>query len=193
MIARRIAALGQSLQRRAGRIAEAERTAYLVEGLPSRVVDGGAKAAARADAGDVEKLAMAAADQQQQEGIGNRLAETDRDGMSFQMVDRDQRQPQRQRHGLAERQPDHHPADQARPGGGGDAVEIGEIDVGRGEGAAGDRLDRLDVGPRRDLRNHAAVGRMLLDLAAHDARQHRDRTIGRQAHDGGGGFVAAGF
>ena len=67
--------------------------------------------------------------------------------MAFEMVDRDQRLARRQRQPLAGEQPDHHPADQPRPGGRGDRVDLADRDVGLvrapgGPGRAGSRHGR---------------------------------------------------
>ena len=51
------------------------------------------------------------------------------------MVDGDQRLSARQRQRLAGDQPDHDAADQARPGGGGDRVDVGEGHAGVGQRA----------------------------------------------------------
>jgi hypothetical protein len=150
------------------RIGQAQGLGDLVEGLAGRVVDGGSQPPAAADAGHVEQLAMAAGHQQQQEGIGDVRAQAGRDGMTLQVVDRDQRQAARQGDRLARRQPDHHPAHQARPGGGRDPVEGVETQPGLGHGAADDGVDHLDMGARGDLRHHPAIGGVVGDLAGDD-------------------------
>ena len=77
--------------------------------------------------------------------------------MALQMVDRDQRQAARQGHGLAEAQPDHDPADQARPGGGGDAVQAVVADARLGHGAGAMTPSIISTwAAGRDLGHHAA-------------------------------------
>ena len=192
-IARRIAALGQALQGWSGRIAEAERGADLVEGLAGGVVDGRAEAAAGADARHLQQLAMAARDQKQQERVGNIGGEAGGDGVTLQVVHGDERFIQRQGHGLAEGERHHHTADEPGASGGGDAGEGGGRNTGLRQGPLNDAVDDLDVGAGRDLRHHAAIGRMLVDLAANDVGDNLGAAVGTQAHDRRGGLVAARF
>ena len=65
---------------------------------------------------------MAAGDQKQEEGIGQVGGQAGGDRVTLQVIDGDQRPAERQGHGLAEGEADHHPAHQARTGGGGDGV-----------------------------------------------------------------------
>ena len=108
------------------------------------------------------------------------------------MVDRDQRQVARQGDGLAGRKPHHHPAHQPRPRRRRHAVQRVETQPGLVHGAGDDGIDHLHMRPRRDLRHHAAVGRMIGDLAGDHRGQH-GRFAGPHAHHGGGGLVAAGL
>ena len=136
---------------------------------------------------------MPSRDQQQQKGIVDRLAQPRRDRMPLQMIDRDQRQAARESHSLAEAQAHHHPADQARPGGGGDSVQTVIAQPGLFHGAADDAVDHLDMAARRDLGNDPAIGRMVIDLAVHHRRQHRRLTVRREPHHGGRRLVATGL
>ena len=133
---------------------------------------------------------MAAAHQQQQEGVGNVVGQSSGKRVALEVVHRGQRLAQRQRHGFSKREPDHHPADQARPGGGRDPVEFRRADVRFGKRLGGDGFDNLDVGARRDLRNDSAEGGVTFDLAGDDRGEYVGATI-RQPHHGRGGFVAA--
>ncbi len=65
---------------------------------------------------------MAARDQQQKERKVDVLGQTRRQGMAFEMVDRDQGQVTRQGKALGKAQAHHDAADQARAGGGGDGI-----------------------------------------------------------------------
>ena len=112
--------------------------------------------------------------------------------MAFEVVHRHQRQVASQRHRLAERQPDHHPADQAGAGGGGDAGQVFEPDARLRHRLPGHRIDHLDMGAGGDLGGDAAERGVGLGLAAHHRRQHLGAAIS-QAHDRRGGVVAAGF
>ena len=188
-----VAAFRQLLEGRAAGIGQAERLGDLVEGLARRVVDGGAQPAAGAHPGDLQQLAMAARDQQQQEGIGDVGGQPRGDRVALQVIDRHQRQAPRQGHSLAEGQPHHHPADQARAGGGGDARELAIAEAGGLERLGGDRVDGLHMGAGGDLWHHAAIGRVVGDLRSDDGGQHLHMAVGVQAHDRRGGLVAAGL
>ncbi len=84
--------------------------------------------------------------------------------MGFQMIDGDQWLVVRERDRLGRRQPDDHAADQAGPGGGRDAIEIAERDLGLGHGLFDDAVERFDMGAGRDFRHHAAEFGMFADL-----------------------------
>src|SRR3546814_7611070 len=70
---------------------------------------------------------MPARDEQQQIGEGEvGVGEARAERMALEMIDRDQRLVRGVRERLAGDQPDHHPADQPRPGGRGDRIDVGE-------------------------------------------------------------------
>ena len=114
---------------------------------------------------------MPARDEQQQVGKIEIVREPRRERVGFQMVHRHERLARDQRQRLARREPDHHPADEPRPGGGGDAVEVRQLHAGLVERAAHDVVEPLDVGARRDFGHDPAIGRVLLDLAVDLVRQ----------------------
>ncbi len=67
--------------------------------------------------------------------------------------------PRRQRPcALAVISPTMHAADQARPGGGGDAVDVVEPEAGLGQRRLDHAVEQRDMGARGDLRHHAAIG-----------------------------------
>ena len=109
--------------------------------------------------------------------------------MAFEMVDRDQRLAGGEGERLAGDEPDHHPADQARPGGRRDRVDLGEADAGFVQRRFDQRRQHLDMGARRDLRDHAAE-RAVRGLLPGQL-MGENRPVG--AHHGGGGLVATGF
>ncbi len=119
-----------------------------------------------------QELAVPAGHQQQEERIGQVLGQARREGVALQMVHRHQRQAAGQGDRLARRKAHHHPAHQARPGGGGDSVQVREARASVGHGLADDGLDDLDVGAGGDLRHHPAIGGVGLDLARHHRGQH---------------------
>jgi hydroxymethylbilane synthase len=76
------------------------------------------------------------------------------------------------------------------PAADGDPVDLGQGDAGVRQRPGDEAVDDLDVGTRGDLRHHAAVGRMLGDLAQDLVREDVAATVAAEGHHGGGGFVA---
>ena len=134
---------------------------------------------------------MAARDEQQQIGKFDPIGEARGQRMRFEMVDRHERLGGGERQRLAGGEPDDDAADQAGPGGGRDAVEIGEFHLRLGERPRDDRVDDLDMGARGDLRHHAAEGGMFGDLAQHLVRQDFAAAV-RPAADHGRRRLVAG-
>ena len=174
-------------------MAETEQLGHLVEGLAQRVVDGGAPALVVADAAHQHELAVPARDQQHQVGEGDAVGQPRGQRMRLEVVDRDQRLAERRGQRLGRGQPDQHAADQPRPGGRGDGVDIAERQPGLRGGAGDDAVEMADMGARREFGHHAAIGGVLLELAAHDVGEDGAAPVGVALDDGGGGFVAAGF
>jgi hypothetical protein len=136
---------------------------------------------------------MAARDQEEQEGKLEASRKTGRQGVRFQMIDRDQGLAGGEREPLRGNQTDHDAADQARSG----SRRYG-VHVGKGEARFVKRLDdhtvqQLDMGAGGDFRDHAPVGPMGRGLAEHHVGQDRARSGRDAAHDRGRGLVAAGF
>ena len=99
--------------------------------------------------------------------------------------------PSAERDGLAHGDADDQAADQAGPGGRGDRVDRVEAEPRLGERLADGRVEQLDMGARGDLRHHAAIGRMQVELRAHHARQDRAAAVRGAAHHRRGSLVAA--
>ena len=76
---------------------------------------------------------------------------------------------------------------------GGDAGKLREADSGLLHCALDNAVERLDMGARRDLRHHAAEGRVLLGLRADDVRQNASRSVALALDHGGRGFIAGGL
>ena len=112
--------------------------------------------------------------------------------MAFEVVDRQQRLVVRQGDSLASQQADHNPADQARTGRGGDAIQLRIVEPGSLHGRSYEPIQVLDMRPRRDFGHHPFIGRVIGDLAQHQVRQYF-RPLLAEAHDRGRGFIAAGF
>ncbi len=85
--------------------------------------------------------------------------------------------------------PDQKAADEPRPGGGGDAVQLVKTDVCFGQGLGDKAVDVVEVGARRDLGYDAAEGAVFVDLGQHPVGQDAALAI----DNGGGGFVATGL
>ena len=97
-------------------------------------------------------------------GCGQRPVLDQVDGdVPGQVVDPVQRLVEREGQGLRGRQPDDQRPHQPRPGGDGDAVDLGEIDVGGLLGPTQGRQQRLQVGPAGDLGHHPAEADVLGD------------------------------
>jgi hypothetical protein len=84
-----------------------------------------------------------------------------------QVVDAVERLVQREGQRLGRRQPDHQRAHQPRPGGDGDAVDLGQVDAGRLLGPTKGRQQRLQVRPAGHLRHHAAEADVLGHAGGH--------------------------
>ena len=89
----------------------------------------------------------------------------------------------------------HDAADQARPAGGGDGVEIVEAELGLGQRVLDQAVDALEMGARGDLRHDAAEAAVLGLLAVDDVGEDAAHGLapGRRLDDGDGGLVAARF
>ena len=110
---------------RAAGIAEPEQPRRLVEGLAGGVVERLAEQRVALVVADAGEQRVAAAGDQAEEGRLQRLGLEEVGGdVALQVVDRDQRQPARGGDRLGGADPDQQRADQARPGGGGDGVDV---------------------------------------------------------------------
>ena len=85
-------------------------------------------------------------------------------------------------------------ADQARPGGRGDAIERREGHIGLRHRLGDDAVEGFDMGAGGDFGDDAAERGMLVDLRQHDVGQNAAALAVRGEFDhGGGGFVAGRF
>src|SRR5437588_1641313 len=90
--------------------------------------------------------------------------------MALQMIDRDQRNAPRVTQSLRRGDADQKSADESRPRGYGDLVDVVPGRVGVLERAADERKQMLQMFSRRDFRHHAAEGPMALDLRRDQVR-----------------------
>ena len=111
------------------------------------------------------------------------------------MIDRDEGLVVREGQRLGRHDAHHHAADQPRPAGRGDGVEIGQPDTRFVERLGDQPVDALEMRPRGDLRHHAAETPMLGELAVDCIGQNpADRLGPGLAFDhGDGGLVTARF
>ena len=79
--------------------------------------------------------------------------------------------------------------DEPRGGGDGDSVHLRQGEGGLVKGRPDDGADVLGVAAGGDLRHHAAVELVLLDLGVHHRREDGAAVL----HQGGGGLIAGGF
>ena len=86
-----------------------------------------------------------------------------------------------QRDRLRGGEPDDHAADQAGPGRGRDRVEVVEAHARLDQRPGDDRVERLDMGARGDLRHDAAIGGVLGRSGAHHVRQDVAAPVGRRS------------
>ena len=110
--------------------------------------------------------------------------------MRFEMIDRDKRRAMHQCDRLRRRQPDDDAADQARAGRGRDAAERRIADPRLFHRRFDDAVEQVDMGARGDLRHHAAVRRVVLDLRVDDIGQNAAGTVLGPLDHGGGGLIA---
>ncbi len=174
-------------------IFEPQELGDLVVGFADGVVDGGAEPHIIADSEHGDDLGVPAGGEEQAIRKRRAVGEPRGQRMRLEMIDRDQRFLAHQRDRLGGGQPHDHAADQPGPGGGGDAVEAGEAAPGLLHRLADDQVERLDMGARRDLRHHPAIGPMLRHLAEHHIGKDLARPRRNPAHDGGRGLVATRF
>jgi len=99
------------------------------------------------------------------------VSEANRERMSLEMIHRDQRTCDRSGDRLARHQTDHDTADQAGPCCRSDPRQISERHLRLVHRLFDDAVEILHVGARRDLRDHAPVGSMLVELRQDDIRE----------------------
>ena len=188
------ASLGDPVDDGPAGIAETGAPRNLVEDLAGRVVAG---ARERHDAVllDAHELGVAAGDDEPVERMRHRVgqasasAEEGGEEMAFEVVDRDERDPPRERQRLRGRESDEERADQTRTGRGGDEPDVLERDGRRGERLLERRREVLEVRARGDLRHDAAVGRVRGELGGDDVGQDAPVAV----EHGDRGLVAGGF
>ena len=140
-----------------------------------------------------DELAMPATDQKQQVWKGAGLRQAGRQGMAFQMIDRNEGLARRHGERLSCHHADHHPADQAGSAGRGNCVELIEGDTALFQGLRHQPIRDISMRARRDFRHHAAIRCMFVNLRAHGFRQDLNPPVRHAAQHGSRGLVAAGL
>ena len=182
--------LGERGQLRAAGIRETEQPRDLVERFARRVVERLADDPVTADAGHFDQLRVPARHEQRQERkVGPRLLEHAGQKVPLEMVHRDRGDLQRVGQRRRKRTADHQGADQARPGGIGDGVEVPQREPGLAEHVPHHGQQLRDVIPGRQLRHDPAKSGVDRDLA----RQALGPNTAARLEDGHACLVAAGF
>ena len=101
----------------------------------------------------------------------------------MQVVDRDERKPPRPGERLRRREPDEEGADQPGPARDGDGLDVVERGAGARKRFLQHGADQLQMAPRGDLGDDAAVTTVQFRLGSDDVRQ--DATVARDESDGG--------
>ena len=181
---------GLLLDLRSAGIAEPQQLRGLVEGLADGVVERGAEPHIVADAAHGDDLGVAAGGEEQAIGKRRGVGQPRGQRMRFEMVDRDQRLVADQRDRLGGGQADDHAADQAGPGGGGNAVDLVEAVAGLAHRLGDDVVEHLDMGARGDLRHHAAECGVLVTWLSTILDRIRAAAVVVALDHRGGGLVA---
>ena len=133
---------------------------------------------------------MPAGNEQQQIGkFEIRVDQPWRKRMAFQMVDRNQRLVHCHGERLRSHQTDHHPADQPRPCGGGNRIDILQCHTRIGKRGFDQGRHQFGMRPRGDFRHHAAKSAMVILLPRQRVAQYR----AIRTHQCRCGFVATRF
>jgi hypothetical protein len=136
---------------------------------------------------------MATRCEEQEIGELRPVGEPCRQGMAFEVVDSGKWLVRDQRQGLSGRDPDENAADEARPCGRRDAVQIGEPYAGSIERARYQSIYHLHVGARGDLRNDPAISSVLGDLTKDFIGQNSASPVGAELDNGSRRLVAGGL
>ncbi len=135
---------------------------------------------------------MPAGDQQQQIGKVDPVGQAHGQRMALQMVDREKGLAAGRRHGLGGHHADEDPADQAGSRRRRDAVDPVQRQARILQGTLDQPVEVVEMAARRDLRHHAAVGAVLVQLRQHEVGQNpAPCPVGLDA--GGSGLIARGF
>ncbi len=136
---------------------------------------------------------MAAGDEQHQIGKTQTIGEPRGQRVAFQVIDGIERLAGRPRDRLAGHQSDDQAADQTGTTCRSNRIDVVERHAGPQQRLLDQRVERFDMGARGNLRNHAAIGAVLFQLAQDDVAEDASLAVFVAQHDGSRGFVAACF
>ena len=178
--ASRITLKRRALDRWPAGIAKAKHPGDLVECFSDRIVNRAAETMVTPDTFDDQKLAMPARDEKEEIGKINIRDEAGREGVAFQMIDREKWQAVNKGNGLGHCRADNEPADQTRSAGRRDAGKRREVQPGLGHHAADHPVEVDKMGPGGDLRNDAAILAVFGRLRQHGLRSHGPLVIDKR-------------
>ncbi len=187
------AAGGRRLHHGSARRTQPQQLGGFIKRLPRRIIYGGAEAGILPDAIHPDELGMAAGYEQQQIGKIGPLRHSDGQRVSFQMINRNQRQIMGEGNRLGGGEADHDPTHKAWPSSGGDGGKVAKIDTGSGDRFFDRSVKALNMAAGGDLGHHAPKRRMVVMLRPNLVRQYPARPIGAAVNHGGSGVVAARF
>ena len=185
-----VAAGGLALDLRPTRIAEADKLRGLVEGLTDGIVPRRPEPHIIADAAHRDDLGVPPGGEEQAIGKRRAVGEPRRKRMRLEVIDGEERRLAHERNRLRRGEADDDAADQPGAGRRRDAVDVGKAARGLAHRGRDDDVEHLDMGARRDLRNHAAERRMLLDLRQHHVGQDGSAPVRGALDDRRRGFIA---
>lgn len=188
----RVARGSFGLDRRPTGLRQTEQLCRLVEGLARRVVDRAAKAGELRLPLDHKELTVPAGDQKHQVGKLEPVRQPRRQRMPGEMIDPDERQVACGGQPLGAHHPRHDAANQPGSGGCSDPVQRIETQPRFLHRLFHAEIEPFGMGARSDFGYDATKGRMQVRLTGDDRGQYFGTPI-VQAHDGGGGIVAARF
>src|SRR3546814_5324764 len=113
---------------------------------------------------------MTARDQQQQIGKRHLVAGPRGERVDLEMVNREERPVPGERDGLDGHHADEDAADEAGPGGGGDPIQLRKSEAGLLHRLRDQPVDVVEVAARSNLRHHAAVRAVLVELREDEVR-----------------------
>ena len=185
-----VAPLGQPVHGRSAGVADPQHPGHLVKTLSRRIVPGTAQDFHFGIGFYIHNGGGTSGDAKAHKGgLQIRVGNVVGSDVTPDMVDRNEGEPQGHGSPLGKIHPYQHRPDEAGGIGDGNGIQVRAGKAGIGQGLVGQAIYRLDVLPGGDLRDHASVNGVHLDLRGHTAGQHRPSVLDY----GGSSIVAGGF